>query len=350
MISDFGAWYRAVQIEPNDERLQKRWMGIEKAAKACELESALELGRLFNGFPALQEGWLTTFKKRFQDEDSAFDSDSASAELVVLAGATIAQLLAAKGRMANSVAMASQVAAFGLSPERQRIPSIRATIDRYLIDRGASARTAPTKRPPSKERGKKIEAVATALQTGHQLAAEPLKAILSDLAAQVDEGEEKLAKSERIRQESSGLLWWLMSGYSETFRAPFAEVQAGALPVVCGFELAQLTQLTPGLPNARAFLLQAMGARPPRSHTVVDWIRQVERPVRKRILEAGAISHARPLLPILDSLRRSLELADDDVWATDAGLRGAAVACTAIDCAEQVQRELLLCNHINSEA
>lgn len=349
MIPDFGSWYRAVQIEPNDDRLQKRWAGVDKAAKACNLESALELARLFNGFPANREAWLADFKKRFHDEDSAFNSDSASAELVVLAGATIAQVLATDGKSADAAAMASQVAAFGLSAERRRIPAVRASIDSHLIDRGTSARAAPVSRP-SKDRNKKIEAVVSALQAGHQQAAEPIKAILTEFAAQINDTDDRLIESERIREESSGLLWWLMGAYSETLSLPFSAAPASALPIVCAFELAQLTHVTPALPNARAFLSRAMGARTPQNQTVVDWIRAVDRPVRRTVVDAANISGASPLLPVLDAMRKSLDLADDDLWATDAARRGPSPMCTALECAEQVQRELLLCRHIDLDA
>lgn len=349
MIPEFGSWYRAVEIEPNDDRLQKRWVGVEKAAKACNLESALELARLFNGFPANREAWLADFKKRFQDEDAAFNSDSGSAELVVLAGATIAQVLTTNGKWAEAAAMASQVAAFGLPPEKRRIPAVRTRIDSYLIDRGASARTGPVRRS-SKDRTKKIETVASALQAGHQQAAEPIKAILTELAAQIDDTADMLVESERIRVESSGLLWWLMGAYSETLGLPFSASPVGALPVVCGFELAQLTQMTPALPNGRAFLLQAIGSRAPQSQTIVDWIRAVDRQVRQRILDAARVSGSSPLLPVLDAMRKSLDLADDELWAADAHRRGPLPTCTAIECAEQVQRELSLCTHIDSDA
>lgn len=350
MIPEFGSWYRAVQIEPNDDRLQKRWAAVEKAAKGSSAEAALELARLFNGFAVRDEAWLADFKKRFQDEDSAFNADSASAELVVLAGATIAQIVATNGKAADVVAMATQVAAFGLPPERRRIPAVRTIVDSHLIDRGNSARAAPVRRLPPKDRGKKIEAVFSALQGGHQQAAEPVKVILTELSAQIDEADEKLSTSERIREESSGVLWWLMGAYSETLGLPFSTVPAAALPILCAFELAQLTRMTPGLPNARAFLLQTFAARAPQGQTIVDWIRAIERPVRTRLLEESTDSEMSPLLPVLDAMRKSLELADDDVWVTDAGRRGQSPICSAIDLAEQVQRELLLNERLRTDA
>jgi hypothetical protein len=349
MIPDFGSWYRTLQIEPNDDRLQRRWAGIEKAAKACDLPAVLDLARLFNGFAACRDGWLADFKKRFQEEDSAFNSDSASAELVVLAGATIAQILATNGKVANAAAMASQVAAFGLAPERRRVPAIRAVIDHHLIDRGTSARAALARRPPSKDRGKKIEALVSGLQNGHQQAAEPARAILIDLAAQLDDNDERLLRSESIRQESSGVLWWLMGAYSETMRVPFSEATRGALPVVCAYELAQLTRMFPALPNSRAFLLQAFGGSPLESQTVVGWIRAVDRSVRRTILDAAVVSNVTPLLPVLDAMRKSLDLANDEIWAADAVHRFPTANCSAIECAEQTLRELLLCKHIESD-
>jgi len=350
MIPEFGSWYRAVQIEPNDDRLQRRWAAVEKAAKGCSADAALELARLFNGFPVRDESWLAEFKKRFQDEDSAFDADSASAELVVLAAAAIAQIVATNGKAADIVAMATQAAAFGLAPDNRRIPAVRRIVDSHLINRGTSTRAGPVRRLPPKDRGKKIEAVFSALQSGHQQAAEPIKVILGELSAQIDEAHEKLVISERIREELSGVLWWLMGAYSETLGIPFSTVPATALPVICAFELAHLTRMTPGLPNARAFLLQAFGGRVPQDQTIVDWIRAVERPVRARLLEESNDSGMSPRLPVLDAMRKLLELADDDVWVTDAGRRGPSPSCTAIDLAEQVQRELLLNERLRTDA
>lgn len=350
MIANFGSWYREVQIEPNHDRLQKRWAAVEKAAKGCNKEAALELARLFNGFEVSNAPWPTSFMKRFSDEDSAFDSNPASAEIVVLAGATIAQILESKEDAADLVAMATQVAAFGLSPEKRRIADIRTTLDFHLISRGTLIRAGPVRRPTSKGRSKKIEEVFSALQTGHQQAAEPIKAILAELSAQIGEVEEKLVASERIREESSGVLWWLMGAYSETLNVPFSTVPPMALPVLCAFELAQLTRMTPGLPNARAFLLQAFGARAPQDQTIIEWICAVERPVRTRLLEKSAVSGTSPLLPVLDAMRRSLELTDDDLWTTDVRRRGPSYTYSAIDLAEQVYRELLLIRHLSSHA
>lgn len=354
MDPEFGAWYRAVELEPNHDRLTKRWSAIEKVCKACTAESVLEISRLFNGQSAKSKEWLGEYQGRFLDEDSAFDSSAHSAELVVLSGAVLANLASTGSKWAEMAASCVAVGSFGVPAHKVRLRPVRDRLSQYLRQRAEDARKPPVKRVSDKNRPKRLDAIHTALQAGHAQAADPLKAFLSELLADIDDCDSKLQVSERIRQESSGILWWAVSEYSEMLQIPIREIAVGALPFVLGAELANLTLIMPGLPNARSFVSHGMSLAQTAlgPSTIQDWLVGMPRTERQLIAVKTKGDDAGELLPLLGALGRSLTFADDTVWKQDAAKRGESsdAPVSAIEIAEQVYLERMLARCVDSNS
>lgn len=88
MHKNFGEWYRLVALEPDGERLQKRWAGVNAwvTELRADAENVLETVRIFQGLPSKTS--KDAFLAVFQEQDPAFPRRN-DLELQVLAGASL---------------------------------------------------------------------------------------------------------------------------------------------------------------------------------------------------------------------------------------------------------------------
>src|SRR5882672_10439117 len=91
MHSDFSDWFRAANMELQDDVLQKRWVGVD--AFEAGRDQIISLVEIFFGFFDGKDNFLAEFRKAFQDADSSFRMRDNNRELAVLAGAELVDVM-----------------------------------------------------------------------------------------------------------------------------------------------------------------------------------------------------------------------------------------------------------------
>lgn len=347
MDGEFGSWYRAISLNTDHAELSKRWGGIVRAVKGAKVEDALELARAFSGVPT-DEQWLKRFREFFKEEDGTFEGANDS-EIMVLAGGCLCQLAVNGSRVAELGAQGVQTATFNGIPDAGRLNGIRRRLSDFLHRNGAEARVAQPK-PAPRDRAKRFENALPATTAGLPQAIEGIKTLFSDLYAEIDDLRQRVVIAEKSRAESSDVLWWLLSAFSHTAERPFVDVPVFAAPIMLAFDLANLTEMPIGFPNAAAFLREALSYKrsdAPPDTTALKSINAIDRTARKQLVTGFDAKRLKGLAPVLYGLSRSLEVPDDELWdkvAATPEFDSLRRSCTSVALSDQMYNELVLVN------
>lgn len=255
MNTSFADWYRSVSIVPTNEMLRLRWEGIITLTKKANVDLVMDLVLFYYGKQVSDER-LKNVTSIFQDKDATFSLKNNSAELKVLAGASLLELLEKKNELSTLTALLVVCYSFGRLGEGI-LPELVGACDNYLLNKD------------NDERIKNLTAVK--LNTSKKLTDEltkhntaptfeslkvPLQQIGTDLEQQksaIRALELKLAQ----RYEESQVLWWLFGEFSSEMQCHFLELNNSAW-VFIAKELADKTESQSGLASAKAFLYKAL--------------------------------------------------------------------------------------------
>src|SRR5690349_6046834 len=103
----FPDWYRAADLSPTAETLEKRWQAVEVFTNEIELNDALELVRLYFDRPTIVSDFSERYSAVFQGQDATFSTRDNSVQLRVLAGASIARIVeTTRTNVTDAVALA----------------------------------------------------------------------------------------------------------------------------------------------------------------------------------------------------------------------------------------------------
>lgn len=381
MHDNFVDWYRHVDPDPREETLQKRWNGIKEVLSRTDLDTYLDLIRIFVGVPLGEVRLTSTLNQVFKSRDTTFSVVDNQAMLQVLAGSALLAVWTATSPQGDVAALALISAdchgAGRTGPLRDALPAA----NRYLAERGRAVRTevlqTPTEAPkvtrPQDPTGKIPEITLT--KVGPSPAWPPVDQNFASVDATMDGVVEAVKKTHEnlvraidqlttlaqassmlgidprvpVLQEETDILWWLFGRYSIALNVPLASLQGDAAALVVGRDLAKLTRLIPGHIAARSFLDRALteaGISDPHAAqplgagvdaTPRDWREQ----------EVGSLDLA-PLIgltPVLHAVASSLTTDEPGAWAP-AYRRAHAIdpdaTLPALDLSEQIYLESLL--------
>ena len=329
MHKDFADWYRLVDLEPKGETIEKRWQAIEQFCESVNAARALELIRLLYGRSAKDDSFLDTFRRPFKAVDVAFPMRGNAAELQVLAGATIVQLLEGERyELADAVALGNVCADYRGRHSNTPIPEIVNRARQYLVSQSESLRApkeAPSFTRPSLQLQKLFEQLAEACnQNSFTAAADPLRDLftqLSNAITQLTTTTEKvtscLVNLQKLRQEESNILWWLFAEYSRDLNQPVTKVGFPATCIIAAKELADLTMVLPGPLPAPAFLdkmLHTAKAKLPDTTTLQAAVNASPRGWRNQWMQRLKTADVEDLCPVLLAIKKSLETDGRDDW------------------------------------
>lgn len=371
LLPDF---YRLVDLEPRAEMLALRATAIQSMIDGAEALDWLGMVRIFIGRPASADA-RSAFVEPFRAADPVFPLRGNDAELVVLAGATLFELLQGPGEAADVVAYALVCADAAGKGVRGPIPDVLERARGYLCEAALAARSEGDQDKIAKIRAganpvkdlkaltvaavpadwtaadtqiretrTRVNDLLTAIKTMHTGLAKTIGQI-AELATQAAT-QPNVAAIEALREEVD-VLWWLFGERSRDLDGRFDELQDESIALVAPKELADLTRVLPGPPAARALLARALriAGRPTDEElsirAVVDgspWV------WRERWMSAGSAAFE-DLTPIRGAVRRSLDVDDGADWSAAydrVALLPADTAFTRLTLAEQVYHEEML--------
>lgn len=262
MHKNFGEWYRLVSLEPDGEKLQKRWTGVNAWAAALRNSDAnlLETVRIFQGIPSKTS--RDTFLATFQKEDSAFPQRN-NLELQVLAGAALVVCIQSVGEdgagLHTAILAGAALEASSLRVTESRLDEISREVLGGLQALAAKQRERKLfdPNPVSERADEAAEALkqVAAAATWDQLKAAVLPVLrgLLDAVRAADRELDGAAHNLLCADEETNILWWMEGGCSRDMNKPWTALKEGAA-IIAGTELADLTDVTRGPCDATALL------------------------------------------------------------------------------------------------
>lgn len=368
MHEHFPDWYREVSIEPTQELLKLRTKGINKVISSINPQHALELVRLLFSLSLHEKDFCDTFCNKFRSVDSTFPLRDNKQELTILAGTTIAEIVATQNKYANLVALATVCASFLPYNSEPPIKDILSETKEYLLAISAKLRS-NIKQFPSNLPNLKIEETLNKLKTNFEAnpdlplteLREPLISCLARinnavarLTEKVNETNNSTAKTFALFSEETNILWWLFGEFSHDLDKHIADVPFPAACLVVGKELADLVDAIPGPLAANAFLdkmIQQGRSELAETISLKDAINQSPREWRENWMKNSMVDLTKSVSPIHYAVKTSLSTEGDTNWGAayrkEVGITFSHKT-KPLDFALQVYRESLLLNELQN--
>ncbi len=292
--SNLPDWYRTAGLQPEAENIPKRIVAIKNFD--ADANQVVSLAQLFYGVGDPSVDFLSTLRAKFREQDSVFSNQGNEAELAVLAGAKLVQLMYARSFETSEMAtLAVACAACQGLQKNPPVPQITEIAFKRLAEQ-------------SRDRA--------------QVFAERLNSTQStgpDGAAGLDIGKEfaKMQSDIRVVMEESNMLWWLFAQHSRDENRRWVDMDFPASVVKIGKELADLTEILPGPPSAAAFLDRVcrlaknqlpdkIGFKAAIDGLATDW--------KKSYCERSYIQELEFLTPLSNAIRLSLLTSGNGNW------------------------------------
>lgn len=325
MHKDFAEWYRIVAIEPNEEKLTKRWAAIEEwhGEMFENTEHLLDIVRVFLARPLDDQNSIDEFVAFMQRHDAAFPQRN-ELELRVLAGAAIVKCLsdldtAEENPSAIIAGLAILVGSFQREIEPSPLQEIEELARHHFgnFEDQVRSRSHGLSSSISDEKTKKLLKQFSSAPPGDH--SQLYNAILPVLQAALESAEKADSTIEAIQHdlrcvdEECDMLWWLEGGCSRDLNEAWSSISKDAVPVVAAKELADLTTMIPGPRHSKA-LLQKVASGVACNELVfgdainsvpVDWLNEAIKPLSK--------VKAFDLTPVWFALTKRAET-DDSAW------------------------------------
>lgn len=328
----FPDWYRAADLNPTAETLEKRWRAVGGFIKKIKLPNALELVRLYFDLPTNAPGFSEQYSAVFQTQDATFSTRDNSVELRVLAGASIASIVeTTRTHVTDAVALA-MVCGFCRGLRQEILNSeIIESARHYLALEAVNVRSVGDNleiKSPDTDLDELLTALTSA-SSGTNLATikehlappfEKLAEAVDNLTTSVNEIGSQYSIAVNVSREESNILWWVFGEYSRDLNKPIADLNLPFAALVSGKELADLTKIIPGPLSSEAFLKKMLsfcedGSR--RTISIKDAVGGVTTEWRQRLLETTSeMSQVEDFCAIHTAVEKSLDSGHVSKWRT----------------------------------
>lgn len=296
MHNYFGEWYRSAGIPPENIPLAKRWESIE--AFDVDADGVTSLIQLFYQLNLSNPSFPEQFRTAFYKVDPNFQMLGNDRELIVLAGAELIDVIERGTRdvadLAGLCVVCASMQNVGATPAVSQIPEIAA---KYLSERSVE-RASPEK---DSAESKLLQALTAA--------GAPYDALAPEF--------QKVQLQFPIIAEEANMLWWLVSETSRDLNQRWNELPVGAVCLMSGKELADLTRIMPGPLAAHAFLDRAVRSdrkKVPSSISIADVVKETPRAWRDKHYQKPLSNELNGILPMNQAIRLSIQASDDSAW------------------------------------
>jgi hypothetical protein len=324
----FADWYREANLAPTAEVLSLREAGVVKVATSLEVSQIPELVRILLSLPARNMEYRTQFAATFREADSAFGSRNNERELAVLAGVTIAEVLAKRGEIACATALAVLCASFSGGRTEPPVVDILGEAKEHLAAASRGLR-ADIALPSIAHEALAVDELITQVKKACEANTLPqVQPALPEALGKITAGVNRLGMATsdlaqkcdaclRVLAEESNILWWVFGAYSRALDKPFRDLDTAVASCIAGTELADLVVLPPGPASAHAFLDRAIrNSRDgmPQSVTVFDAISRSPREWRAKVVAGIDSLQLEEVCPILLAAKASLAVDEGSDW------------------------------------
>jgi hypothetical protein len=313
----FPDWYRLTAIDPGTIPLAARRSAIDNLISEPSADDTLQLVLTAYGRGSIP--FVEKMRAAFRSTDDTFPGRDNDLEMSLLAGATIARLVASSSRQADLASLALESSNwFGWKVNPHELPDVARD---YRDAESVRMREESDKVAPPNTAGlrKAVDAIGASVPSGSippQEVDDLAKAISTSLTSIVRAWEGFTTSAEKLanaRSEELEVLWWLLSGRSTDLDGPRTDLPPGPAALVVGKELADRTRLLPGLPSVRGLIDRALPEQTDRQTSASaaidgaprDWMSQLSADVPTML--AG-------LLPLHLAVNRAMAVPSGTEW------------------------------------
>jgi GTPase-associated system helical domain len=290
-----STWYRSAGIATEKIPLPKR----AEAINAFEVarDDVASLTQLFFKLAPSDPSFEEKFRTAINEKDSNFGMTGDDNELVVLAGATLVDVIEQGERSLSDLAILCVVSA---SAQNLRGAATVVEIPELIV----------------KHLGKR-SAKRDVADDSSEVAALAKK--LADLGEPYDTlGREfqKLQLLFPIVDEESNMLWWVFGETSRDLDKRWDDMSLEEVCLISPTELAALTKVLPGPVAARAFLDRAVrsGRDSLKDVSIADVVNKTPKDWRDEHYGKPIPNELKGILPLCEAVRFSIEAGDNDGW------------------------------------
>ena len=296
--SNLSDWYRTAGVEPEEAKIPKRVAAIK--GFEVDAKEVISLVKFFYGIGDTSADFLAKLRSVFREHDSVFSNLGNDAELAVLTGAKLVQLMYANSSAISELATlaTASVACQGLQ-KNPPVPQIAEIAFKRLSEQ-------------SKARGQVFaerHAAVTSTESEGSANAASLEFRKQFATMQSDI---------RIVAEESNMLWWLFAEHSRDENRRWDVLPFPASVLKIGKELADLTEIIPGPPSAMAFLdrvCRVARSKLPESVVFKAAVDGLEPAWKKAFCEESFVRDLEHLTPVSTAIHFSIVGSGETNWA-----------------------------------
>lgn len=309
--------YEKVSINTPNEQLENRWNGIEEAIKLYRTDRNLsELIKIYYKAPS-EISIKESFVQCFIDTDRFFDETNEE-EISLLAGYVIAYFLSAEKNtfLAFSIKMLDSY--FGI-----QLRSVSELADEVIISETKEREeTLETDKISCSYLKKEWEKGIVENETFAEEAPDNLVTVIKSMEQSIQILENAvctLVDENKICQEKTQILSWIIGGWSNILMKPLSEVKDIQGALVLGVELANLVKVYPGPYAAEAFLHKMLNKcnqseMANSDVSLTEYIDGQNLSVKERIVRDYGDTCKENNTPIIWALKESLTVDGEKEW------------------------------------
>lgn len=339
--------------------LELRQATINKLLAKTQLSYWIGMIKLFSGFSD-DDGpeFLELMKDFFKDDDN-FPLKNNSHLVRVLAGSILAQKIESRSTLSDTLMLALLTANFSKDWAALPIPEMLPQTQNLWIRKCSTSRELPSANNMSQSKTTSSKASLAAGTSINEKVQEHLNTLFADVKSQqklisiivtyLADLEKKVASN----SEETNILSWILREHSREVPASFAEIGASRLSFIGTKDLAGLTAIAPGLPDARGILhkmLQTAGS----SESTIK-LAEIVRDLREKspytdwvteTTNLSLISSGESITPLLYALHCSQEAGWEQAFDLKAGFP-VEYETTLLSFAMQFYKECMLMSIIH---
>jgi len=310
MHTDFAEWYRAIGMEPDGEKLPKRWAAVEEFSPGRA--EVVALARLFYKAGPPDEKVLASFRAALQKGDPTIPIKGNDQEIAMLAGAELIDVIErSKPSLADLAALALLcTSAQNLRPSTL-VPDIPELASTYIADRSTN-RTSTT----SEEEKTDPKSPDGILFESFKQQGEPWDKAVTFFERLVKK-ESSISAQLQVTTEEANILWWLFGEHSRGLNQRWDKIQFAGVPLIAGKELADLVVVLPGPIAANAFLdrvIRCAKSKPPTEITISDAVNAAPLAWREKFIRENRVAELDDITPVMRAIGLSLQSSDNNAW------------------------------------
>jgi hypothetical protein len=290
MHNNFGAWFRSIKYENDDEFLHSRWDAItDFLASKYTYADILNLILLFFNFDVKDE-FLSKYLSFFLKKDAAFNQDN-KIEISLLAGATLLVILDSdNGEYDNIILLGAKGISFIKSA---CIPSLFEELMNIFSQKRIELREDKEKHfinikfPNLKSLKDFLNIESPVFDKNFAKCFSEYIVSLNSALLNISNELTEINSENILYREDSQILWWLVCKWSTILNKPYTESEFNVSAIYAGKELADLIYVLPGPYAADAILYQMINSctMGEQAFSLIEVVNNLKKEFRQRLAD-----------------------------------------------------------------